>query len=186
MFKVSLGGPVPGQEDDTPAPKKQGASGRAIPTQAGSNFNPKGRGGRPKAGESFAELISTEMQRIADDYLSGEESPNDDPTALSVKQAIVRKFIRQALSGNLLSWVELMNRTEGKVADKTQMDVNHTVRVVPWDDDDAPGLVYQQNRGLGEKPESTTPPDVALRETPALPPPEDDEGAGDDGGGDRN
>ena len=165
VFKVNLGGPVPGQDEPPPVPMPGGKRADIMP---GSNANPKGRG-RPKTGESFAELITAEMERIADDYLSGEESPNDDPSALSVKQAIVRKFIRQALSGNLLSWVELMNRTEGKVADKVLQQVEHAVKVVPWDDDGNPAVVYVDDQNVSDRGETDRMGAHRPNDVPALP-----------------
>ena len=128
--------------------------------------------GRPRAGQSFAEIMAVELER----------DPRDvPPEPTSYKELIVRKFTELAGKGNLMAWIELMNRTEGKVADKLQADVSTAVRVVPWDDDDA-GIVYLDNPGHGEKPETATPPDVALRTLPALPAPVESEG--DDG--DRN
>lgn len=128
--------------------------------------------GRPSAGQSFAEIMAVELER---------DPRTVPPEPTSYKELIVRKFTELAGKGNLMAWIELMNRTEGKVADKLQADVSTAVRVVPWDDDDA-GIVYLDNPGHGEKPETATPPDVALRTLPALPAPVESEG--DDG--DRN
>lgn len=138
----------------------------SSPANAGMNT------GRPRAGQSFAEIMAVELER---------DPRTVPPEPTSYKELIVRKFTELAGKGNLMAWIELMNRTEGKVADKLQADVSTAVRVVPWDDDDA-GIVYLDNPGFGEKPETATPPDVALRTPPALPAPVESEG--DDG--DRN
>jgi hypothetical protein len=145
--------------------------GRTWTTNANAGMN---RGAATRKLPSFSEIMATELER----------DPRDvPPEPTSYKELIVRKFTELAGKGNLMAWIELMNRTEGKVADKLQADVSTAVRVVPWDDEDA-GITYLENPGYGEKPETQDPPDVALRTPPALPAPEES-GSG-DGDGDRD
>lgn len=125
--------------------------------------NPKGR----KKGMSFAEIMARELERPWDkDALKRQETALRRPTN---KERIVATFVARAAAGDYQAFVELMNRTEGKVPDQLMAQVEHAVKVVPWDDDTRDGYVYVEDqqtgdRGLGVRMEEKRPLDV-----PALP-----------------
>lgn len=118
---------------------------------------------------TFAEIMLRELEKPLDVLLTGL-----DPKVSTAREAIVHQFVKEAARGNFQAFIELMNRTEGKVPDKL-VQATATVHVVPWDDDQAPAgsaLYYSKNPGWGEKPIDTVSPDEALREALELPPDE--------------
>lgn len=137
---------------------------RAEPNEPWTDSgNPKGR----KKGMSFAEIMARELERPWDkDALKRQETALKRPTN---KERIVATFVARAAAGDYQAFVELMNRTEGKVPDQLMAQVEHAVKVVPWDDESRDGYVYVEDqttadRGLGKRMEETRPLDV-----PALP-----------------
>ena len=110
--------------------------------------------------DTFKAIIEKELGRLYRDPKKQQRSPG---TRLTYKEKMVQAAIQQASAGNLAALIELMNRTEGKVADRVQADVTHTFLVVPWDDENAPGIEYKPNQNLTDRP------DV---DTTALPPPD--------------
>jgi hypothetical protein len=114
---------------------------------------------------SFAEIMVRELEKVWDkDALHAQETRQ--PTN---KERIVATFVQRAAAGDLQAFIELMNRTEGKVPDQLMANVEHAVKVVPWDDEDDPAFVYvpDQNatdRGTTQRMVGDRPGDV-----PALP-----------------
>jgi hypothetical protein len=76
----------------------------------GESGNPNGR---PKSGESWADLIEEAMQELTDD-----ESGNK----VKVKKAIAQKMAKMALEGNPKFAEIIMERQEGKA--KQTVDTN--------------------------------------------------------------
>lgn len=107
---------------------------------------------------TFTEIMLRELEKPLADLLAGL-----DPKTATAREVIVHQFVKEASKGNFAAFIELMNRTEGKVPDKL-LQATATVMVVPWDDDEAPTVFYEKNPGRGEKPLDAVPPDVALRE----------------------
>lgn len=141
----------------------------------GQSGNPAGR----KKGMSFAEIMVRELEKPWDkDALKRQEGARRTPTN---KERIVATFVARAAAGDYQAFVELMNRTEGKVPDQLMAQVEHAVKVVPWDDDSRSSYVYVEDqttadRGLGTRMEEKRPGDV-----PALPdmyPPQDEQAKG--------
>ena len=74
--------------------------------------------------ESFSEIMLRELDRkIAD-------TTDLDPAVANYRDLIVRWFVKEASRGNFQAFIELMNRTEGKVPDKL-LQATATVAVVP-------------------------------------------------------
>lgn len=121
--------------------------------------------GRPPSGigATFAEIMAKELNRVY-------KKPQDDapPKRMTFKEKLVRTAIQQAAAGNLNALESLMNRVEGKVPDRAQIDVEHSIRVVPWDDDAAPDTEYIPYRNEADAPQSgrLLPPPDATDQTP--------------------
>lgn len=114
---------------------------------------------------SFGEIIERELNR---QWREPADEQAEDPPRMTYKEKMVRTAIRQAAGGNLNALIELINRTEGKVPDKLMANVEHTHRVVPWDDDDAPDVVYLPNNNGTDRVDSgkSLPPPDATDQTP--------------------
>lgn len=97
----------------------------------GASGNPRGSSAAASA-RSFAAIMEAELAKLVEDP----EPP--DPLTETWKQRLVRTFVQQAARGNLAAFIELMNRTEGKVPDRLQAQHEVGVLVVPWNDDKAP------------------------------------------------
>jgi hypothetical protein len=98
---------------------------------AGTSGNPRGNSAA-RAARSFAAIMEAELARLVEDP----EPP--DPLTETYKDRLVRVFVQQAARGNLAAFIELMNRTEGKVPDRLQATHQVTSVVTVWDDDEAP------------------------------------------------
>lgn len=123
--------------------------------------------------ESFSEIMMRELERKLAD------TTDLDPAVANYRDLIVRWFVKEASRGNFQAFIELMNRTEGKVPDKL-LQATATVAVVPWDDDQAPrgsAIYYKKNPGHGEKDlDKPTPDDLVHDSEPGeMPVTEQDE-----------
>jgi hypothetical protein len=130
---------------------------------------PRGGRGRPANSETFKAIIEKEMGKLYRKPSDEADAEDSHPTQITYKEKMVQAAIRQAANGNLNALIELMNRTEGKVADKVQQDITHTYRVVPWDDEDAPGMEYVENDNLSDRPDAgrlLPPPDATDQNPP--------------------
>jgi hypothetical protein len=135
-----------------------GSGTNTLPTSATRNTGQgNGRAGANKP-PTFTEIMLRELEKPLDVLLSGL-----DPKTATAREVIVHQFVKEASKGNFAAFIELMNRTEGKVPDKL-LQATASVQVVPWDDDEAPAVFYDKNPGHGEKPLDAVPPDVALRQ----------------------
>jgi hypothetical protein len=103
-----------------------------MPFQKGRSGNPNGR---PKKGTSFAELLEREL-----DLHHGKSD-------LTKRKRVVAVVVEQACAGSLdaLKWI--VERTEGKVADKVDATVNQRTEHVVSPDTVAAVLAGYALRG---------------------------------------
>lgn len=147
--------------------KRAGSGTNTLPVSASLPAKTGiGNKGAPKRGESFTEIMMRELERKLAD------TTDLDPAVANYRDLIVRWFVKEASRGNFQAFIELMNRTEGKVPDKL-LQATVAVAVVPWDDDQAPqgsAIYYKKNPGHGEKDlDKPTPDDLVQDGEPDLP-----------------
>ena len=93
------------------------------PWKAGETGNPRGR---PKSFETFAAI----MARVMD-----EPTGAPVPETETKKERICRVHVEKAMRGDPASTALVVERTEGKVADKLVSE--QSIRLTPWDEADA-------------------------------------------------
>ena len=97
--------------------KKQGRNkgwGNLIPPKKGEIRNPNGR---PKKELCLISLVKEEFETKMLDK-------NGIPTGMTKAQAFAKALINQACKGNATAIKELLDRIDGKVAEKIVMDAN--------------------------------------------------------------
>lgn len=114
------------------------------PWEPGKSQNPKGR-----QVPSFAEIMVKELARPYDKSALDKRGQALKP--MTNKERIVAMFVARAAAGDLQAFIELMNRTEGKVPDQLMAQVEHAVKVVPWDDEDDRHFVYVEDQNKGDR-----------------------------------